>query len=422
VWVLAFGLAAHGADKPVVEIRAGERIAFVGNDFFDRELGKGYIETQVASRFYDKGVTFRNLGYGGDTVWCQARNLCSGWDQFGPPDQGFKRLQKLVEEFSPTVVFVAYGMSESFEGPGGLEHFTRGLNRLLDMLSRSDKSESTTQAVGKVRIVLVSPIRHEDLGAPLPDPSEHNRNLRLYVEAMQKVAASRKCAMINLFDTLSEVADPQARLTSDGIHLTAYGYWRAAAAIEGAMGYEPRRWRVELDAKEGTPRAEGARVSDVGRGKTSVSFRSRDSVLPVLPPLQGTPGDVLDGRAVAPGQERTLKVTGLAPGRYELKSEGQTICVAGAEEWGRGVQLLTSPNDKQAEDLRERVVAKDFDYFNYWRPENDTYIFGYRKHEQGRNAVEVPNFLSRVRDKEAQVAAVAAPDVHTYELTRSAGK
>jgi hypothetical protein len=64
------------------------------------------------------------------------------------------------------VIFVAYGMSESFGGPGGVEPFVVQLDKMLDMLSR-------TQA----RMVLLSPIRHEDLGRPLPDPADHNRDL-----------------------------------------------------------------------------------------------------------------------------------------------------------------------------------------------------------------------------------------------------
>jgi hypothetical protein len=414
---LPFALTARAADKPLVEIRTGERIAFIGNDFFDRELDNAYIETQLTTRFHDKSITFRNLGYSGDTVWCQARNLCSGWDQFGPPDQGFKRLQKLVEEFNPTLIFVAYGMSESFDGPNGVDHFTQGLDRLLDMLTRMGKSDLSSKAGEAIRIVLVSPIRHEDLGPPLPDPSEHNRNLNLYCAAMQTVAKKRNCAYINLFDAFGEVPTPGSHLTTDGIHLTPYGYWRVAGAVEQAMGCEPRRWQVRIDAKEGEPFADGTQISNIKRAKQSITFTARDETLPVIPPQQGTPAAVFEGRSIMPGQDRNLRITNLPAGHYELKSEGRTLCTATAGEWSQGVQLLASPCDKQAEDLRNLIIAKDHDFFNYWRPQNDTYIFGYRKHEQGRNAVEVPNFLKMTQDKEPQIQAIAAPDIHTYELT-----
>ncbi|HEY8749990.1 MAG TPA: SGNH/GDSL hydrolase family protein, partial [Tepidisphaeraceae bacterium] len=415
--------AARGAEGPnKIEFSTGDRVALIGNDFFDREQNDGYIETALTSRFFDKGIKFRNLGYSGDTVWAQARNLCSGWDQFGPPDQGFKRLEKLVDEFNPTIVFVAYGMNESFDGPNGLEHFTKGLERMVDMLTDQGEYFGRDKKARSGKVVLVSPICHEDLGAPLPDPSEHNRQLRTYIAAMQAVAKKRDLGFINLFEATSEVTGGDSKLTTDGIHLTPYGYWRVATAMERAMGYAPRTWRVEVDAKETAITAEGTQVSDVKREKTGLAFTARDGMLPFPPPIKSAPASVLNGTQVFPGQERVLKVTGLQPGQYELKSEGRTICIAAAEEWARGVQLLTTPADQQAEALRARVVAKEFDYFNYWRSENDTYIFGYRKHEQGRNAGEVPNFLNLLKEKEAQVEAVAVPDMHGYELTLKAGK
>src|SRR6202000_2103931 len=50
------------------------------------------------------------------------------------------------------------------------------------------------------------------------------------------------------------------------------------------------------------------------------------------------------------------------------------------------VDSTAKPESDQVEKLRKLIVAKNVDFFNYWRPENDTYILGYRKGEQGRNA------------------------------------
>ena len=62
---------------------------------------------------------------------------------------------------------------------------------------------------------------------------------------------------------------------------------------------------------------------------------------------------------------------------------------------------------EQVETLRQIIHAKNQDFFNYWRPENDTYIFGYRQHEQGRNAVEIPRFEPLAAAKDAQIARTA---------------
>ncbi len=58
-------------------------------------------------------------------------------------------------------------------------------------------------------------------------------------------------------------------------------------------------------------------------------------------------------------------------------------------------------------------MAKDFLFFNRWRPQNETYLFGFRKHEQGQNAKEIPMFdpLIEQADKkidELKGAALAA--------------
>ncbi|HEY3788426.1 MAG TPA: SGNH/GDSL hydrolase family protein, partial [Urbifossiella sp.] len=267
--------AAHAQDKPKVEFRDGDRVAFVGNEFFERDQDRGYIETDLTTRFPDKNITFRNLGYSGDTVRADARNLCAGWELFGPADQGFDRLKNLIEHIKPTLVFVAYGMNESFDGPAGLDSFTQGLNRMLDMLS-----------AGGARIVLISPIRHEDLGKPLPDPAEHNKDIRLYTDAMETVAQQRGYPFIDLYQALSD--GPKENLTFDGIHLTPFGYWRCAAVLEQAMGYAPRHWDVNIDAKAAKAEAVGTKIDGLTANDHEVRFRSTDEMLPLAePPANG---------------------------------------------------------------------------------------------------------------------------------------
>ena len=61
-----------------------------------------------------------------------------------------------------------------------------------------------------------------------------------------------------------------------------------------------------------------------------------------------------------------------------------------------------------AADLRRLVVEKNRLFFHRWRPANETYIFLFRKHEQGNNAVEIPQFDPLVEAAEARVRAAAA--------------
>ena len=54
--------------------------------------------------------------------------------------------------------------------------------------------------------------------------------------------------------------------------------------------------------------------------------------------------------------------------------------------------------------MRQAIVAKNRLYFYRWRPQNETYLFGHRKHEQGRNAAELPHFDPLVSAKELEIS------------------
>jgi putative heme-binding domain-containing protein len=56
------------------------------------------------------------------------------------------------------------------------------------------------------------------------------------------------------------------------------------------------------------------------------------------------------------------------------------------------------------EDLRQVILAKNQLFFNRWRPENSTYLFLFRKHEQGKNAQEIPKFDPLIQAEEEQIA------------------
>jgi lysophospholipase L1-like esterase len=355
-----------------------ERIVFVGNDFFEHEADQCYIETALTARFPQKDLVFRNLGYSGDTVRADARNLCAGWQNFGPPDQGFNRLRDLIGHIQPTVIFVAYGMNESFAGESGLADFQSGLDGMLDMLSASH-----------ARIVLISPIAHQTVPPPLPDPAEHNRSLEMYTGAIESTANKRGLFFVDLFHGFA----PQ---TTDGIHLTAEGYKQAATAIEKGLGYPPNAWQVKIGVDGQVAEAVGTQIKDVGTSPEVLHFTAIDGMLPTTTPL--------------------LQITALPTGQYELRAGGVVVGSGSADQWSQGVQLASAPDIQQEEKLRQLIIRKNFDFFNDWRAQNDTYILGYRKHEQGRNAPEMAAFEKLAQEADAQIARSRTPSSTQYEL------
>lgn len=55
------------------------------------------------------------------------------------------------------------------------------------------------------------------------------------------------------------------------------------------------------------------------------------------------------------------------------------------------------------EPVRQAIRKKNELYFYRWRPQNETYLFGFRKHEQGKNAKEVAEFDPLVAEAEAEI-------------------
>jgi len=75
-----------------------------------------------------------------------------------------------------------------------------------------------------------------------------------------------------------------------------------------------------------------------------------------------------------------------------------------AEAIAKKLGLAESSWSDRFEKIRELTVEKNRLYFHRWRPENETYIFGFRKKEQGQNAVEIPRFDPLIAQKEAEIA------------------
>ncbi|GIX04071.1 MAG: hypothetical protein KatS3mg113_1077 [Planctomycetaceae bacterium] len=58
---------------------------------------------------------------------------------------------------------------------------------------------------------------------------------------------------------------------------------------------------------------------------------------------------------------------------------------------------------QEREHLRQLIVIKNTWFFHRWRPANVTYLYLFRKHEQGNNAVEIPQFDPFVEQTERQI-------------------
>lgn len=276
-----------------VEFKSNDRVVLLGNTFIERDVNFGHIETYLSIALVDKKLTFRNLGWSGDTVHCHARSY------FGPPKEGFNRLTSHIEFLKPTIVLICYGAVAAYEGKDGIGSFEQGYEKLIDMI----------RAKAGARIVLVSPPPCENLGSPLPDMVLQNSNLGMYTKFIQKLAKRKECDFVDLFTALGagklRMVPP---VTINGVHFSSQGYQKVALALGDALKLEG----IEKVAK-----------SDMER-------------------------------------------------------------------------------------LRSIVLEKNRLFFNRWRPQNETYLHGFRKHEQGNNAKEIPMFDPLIEQKEKTIHDLAS--------------
>jgi hypothetical protein len=129
-------------------------------------------------------------------------------------------------------IFVFFGYNESYGGEAKLAQFKNDLTGMVDKY-RSAKFNDESPP----RLILLSPIAHENLGDPLlPDGKANNTNLALYTNAIKQVAAEKGTAFVDLF-TCSQAlyAKAKAPLTLNGVHPLPEGNRQLGEVIAAAV-------------------------------------------------------------------------------------------------------------------------------------------------------------------------------------------
>ncbi len=230
-FALLLSLAAPGLAQKL-ELKKGDHISYVGNNLADRMQHDGWLETLIQARFPNHDLSFRNLGFTGDEIDKRPRS-----NNFGTPDHWLTRCKT-------DVVFAFFGYNESFAGEGGVDAFKKKLAAWVDH-TLQQKYNGKSNA----RVVLFTPITHEDLKSPhLPDGKENNARLSLYAKAIIDVAKEKGVPAIDLFTASQKLYDANFRpMTMNGIHLTTEGNRQVAHVIDTYLfGLTPKHNRDHL--------------------------------------------------------------------------------------------------------------------------------------------------------------------------------
>jgi putative heme-binding domain-containing protein len=201
-------------------LKPGDHVSIIGNTLADRMQHDGWLETIFYARFPRHELVFRNLGFPGDEISHRIRSA-----NFGSPAEWLTRTKT-------DVVFAFFGYNESYAGETGLPKFKDDLEKLID-----DTLKARYNGTSSPRLVLFSPIAHEDLKSPhLPDGSANNARLALYTKAMAEMARKKGVAFVDLYTpTLALYKQSAKPLTINGVHLNEYGNEQVARIIDRAL-------------------------------------------------------------------------------------------------------------------------------------------------------------------------------------------
>ena len=207
----------------------GDKVALIGGTVIEREQNSGQWELALTRHIPARNVTFRNLGWSGDTVWAESRGLFepAGRGTSLRENQGYTRLMALVQEQQPSVLIFGYGAVEAWEGPPGLEPFLTQYRQLI-----KDCKASSTEGV---RVILLGPMERAAMQPPLPAPQAYNEQVAAYSDAIRGLAQTVGAAFVPLSMPHARFEEELRQITDNGQHLTSAGYARSAAQLVTAL-------------------------------------------------------------------------------------------------------------------------------------------------------------------------------------------
>ena len=389
----------NAAESPV---RPGDHVAFVGNTFADQLRSHGYLETLLLQRSAGNPVSIRNLGWAGDMLSARDRPT------------NFPTEASTLEAHKTDVIIACFGMGESFAGKAGLAEFKKQLNAFI--ASHRARKYNGRSAV---RLVLVSPIAYENLGARTPRWQERNREISAYGRLMNETAANTGVPFIDLYGPTAELMEGKdtPKLTDNGINLNAYGYWCVSRALADALLPGTAPWVLSVDAKSGKSLGRGARVSQVKFTTAAMAFTVQELTWPSLAaPVK---------EQVHPQLKRSLdqlRVMNLKPGNYRLLVDGKPVATASHIQWAAGLGLNSTPAHADLESYRKSIYDKNAHFVYSWKALNQVHIVGERRKSPSGRALpaEVIEFNKLTNQKDEALSSGIRLKTRQWQLVPAA--
>jgi lysophospholipase L1-like esterase len=433
-------LAAAGVASLLLAVRAladdslihdGDRVVFLGDSITEQRLYTTYLEAYTLTRHPAMKLTFRNVGWGGDTSWLRQRAHPDEGALFAaaePAQQAMvenavkRGLERDVLPLHPALVTINFGMNDHSYQPFREDIFrayVRSQAELVKVLKGSG-----------AKVILLTPQPIEEK-RPDPDKDVRNESLRRFSDGLKDVATQEGAFYVDEFAPymalmLKERASNPAAFIGggDAVHPGPIGHTLMAWAILKGLGAAPEVSLAEIAAPAGTVVVtENCAISNVKAADNGLTFDRLDEALPM--PIDARAEPALNLAPVLEDLSRyELKVTGLAPGNYEVKIDGESAARVTRDKLAEGLNLsdLPGPVTRQGSAILSLVVQKNDLFFRRWR---DVQLFNLPAwadnpaSAEGRTA-ELAKLDRQIAEFESQIDAARKPVLRHFEVKPAA--
>lgn len=423
VAALAIGVVRLAAE---FQIHDGDRVVFLGDSITEQRLYSTYVEAYALTRFPDWKLSFRNVGWGGDTAWLRQRAHPDEGQLFRAEGEDLDRkvtdavakgLGRDVLPLKPTFVTIKFGMNDhSYQKfrPDIFRAYTRSQTELANVLGKNG-----------ARVTFLTPQPIEER-RPDPDADERNQSLRQFSDGLRDVAQKTGARFVDQFDPYLKImmaaraGDPKAFIGGgDAVHPGPAGQTLMAWAVLKGLEADSLVARAEIDASARSAKTERCAVGKIEVTDGKLTFERKDTALPMPIDQRGE-----SALKLAPVLEQLsqleLKVTGLTAGAYEVSIDGEAVGRVDAAALAKGWNYSNTggPITRQARQVLAGVFEKNDIFFNRWRNVQLYQFPGWAKgpETEARRTEELRRLDAAIAEAEGRINAARTPKTHRFEL------
>jgi lysophospholipase L1-like esterase len=402
-------------------VHNGDRVVFLGDSITEQRLYTTYLEAYTLSRYPKWKLTFRNVGWGGDTSWLRQRAHPDEAKLFAADPE---TQQKMVEQavstglgrdvlpLKPTAITIKFGMNDH-----SYQAFREDIFRAY---VRSQTELAKELEAHGARVAFLTPQPIEDK-RPDPDKEVKNISLRKFSDGLQQVAKEEHALFVDQFDPYMAImmqarqGDPKATIGGgDAVHPGPPGQtimaWAVLKGLHASRLVSTAEIRVSNQkARKGS--VKGCKVTKLEVAGDAISFDRLDDCLPM--PIDSR---ALSALKLAPIlndlSQYELKVSGLTAGKYDVLIDGEKAGTVTKEELAAGWNMTTAegPIAKQNAELLKLVFDKNNIFFERWR----------KVQLDPKRQSELPALDQKIAEREASINKLRQPKPHHFELKPAA--